>query len=161
VIRTKRENVFTCMVDSESWVECVCCWRLLWQNKEKPLSKLLQRGEDAVFDQVSVCLSVSYWCCSHSVWCRVYATVYCSSVCLLARLSVPSITATTWPVDLLLSTLWAGDIDRQQQPPGATAARHSSANASSVTLSAGIGRWMQTCLLWLGLMALCMRVFSF
>ena len=33
----------------ETCVSVFCC---VVQNKEKPLSKLLQRGEDVVFDQV-------------------------------------------------------------------------------------------------------------
>lgn len=47
--------VIITIIMSESCVmEFVYVLLLLWcQNKEKPLSKLLQRGEDVVFDQVS------------------------------------------------------------------------------------------------------------
>ena len=68
---------------------CVSCWRCVGQNKEKPLSKLLQRGEDVVFDQVKVCclrLWLTYcipssllthtWSIMNSVclsyWCQTY-----------------------------------------------------------------------------------------
>ena len=72
---------------------------------------------------------------------RVYVTVRCPSVSL-SRLS----TAALCCGGLLL---WARQqtisIDRQRRPPGAAAARHSSANASSVTLSADVGSSTRTC----------------
>lgn len=53
------------------------CYAVCWQNKDKPLSKLLQRGEDPVFDQVCLlyCLFF-FWlvrfqmCC----WCDISMT---------------------------------------------------------------------------------------
>ena len=46
---------------------------------------------------------------------------------------------------LLLSAWRAGNIDRYRCPPGVAAAWHTAANVSSVTLSAGVRSWSQTC----------------
>ena len=67
----------------------------------------------------------------------------CKLRCVGPVMSVPSIDYCSSM--LLLSARSAGDVDQQQQLPGATAARHSAANASSVILSVDVGNLIQTC----------------
>jgi len=74
------------------------------------------------------------YCSAHAriVSRRIYVTVRCPSVRLSVCPVYPPLQQRA-AVGLLLWARRAGDIDRQRRPPGATAA-----NASSVTLSAGV-----------------------